>query len=63
MRSLNNEYSKQNEVVGGDIKEVVTMMGDIVGLMKSDKVKICEKKLKDVAKVCIRRCPLILASQ
>lgn len=49
MKALNKEYKKQIDVVGGDIKNVVTMMADIVDMMLSSKAN--DKELKDTAEV------------
>ena len=51
MKTLNNEYSGHDQHVGGDIKNVVTIMGDIVHITKQEKLR--EKELKSIALVRI----------
>ena len=54
MTLLKDQYTKQHQMVGGDIKNVVKVMGDIVGMVETSKRKTSKRELVDIAQVEIR---------
>ena len=55
MTLLKDQYRKQHEMVGGDIRNVVKVMGNIVGMVETSKRKTSKRELVDIAQVEIRQ--------
>ena len=51
MSSLKSEYRKQDDVVGGDVRNIVTFIGDIVDMTETSNAKTREEDLIDIAQV------------
>jgi len=49
MTLLKDQYRKQHEMVGGDIRNVVKVMGNIVGMVETSKRKASKRELVDIA--------------
>ena len=51
MELLKTEYRKQERVVGGDVRNMVTVMADIIDMTEASKSRTSEGELINIAEV------------
>ena len=57
MTWLKNEYRKQEDVVGGDVRNIVTIIGNIVDMTETSNGQTSEGELIDIAQVEVEILP------